>query len=419
MEKMLNRCMRLLTAIQKRRPVDQATLARDLGMGLMTVNTTVNQLLRFGLIVKAGKSNSRSGRKSDLYKLNTERYAAIGMALNEERALLSTVRSDGGVISHVEYPFTVHKETIVSAEKLLGIITKYYRKFIEETSVDSSTVAVLGIALEGIVDTENGRFILGTHLGGIIDLQLRDHLSALIDIPVYIDDPCRAAAYYESKFVPELTDKNFISIYIGKGVGSGIVINGEVYRGFTGIAGEVGHMVVTDNGIRCKCGNYGCLETIASEENIIRQIKEGIREGVFTKILSYCDSDINRVDMDILKRAADDGDKFSLNIIEHVGNHFGKALALLVNILNPEYIVIGGEGVRIGSYLENYASRIINTNALNVIEKKTRIMVSEYDKFKDSKCIAIEAFDSLFENHGHERETIVKRDLMKMVRSLR
>jgi len=415
MQKAFERYMSIVEYLQKKGPADQACLSNQLDIGLMTVNKVVNHLLNSGLLVKAGKSDSQAGRKSDLYNLNPELCVSIGVALNEERALFSALRPDGEVITNIEYPFNVNNEIISSADNLLNLITKYYERFITEIKINEESIAILGIALEGIVDTENGRFILGTHLGGIIDMQLRDHVSRSIGLPVYIDDPCRAGAYYENKYRSDLTGKSFISIYIGKGVGSGIMIDGKLYRGFSGIAGEVGHMVVNDNGIRCKCGNYGCLETIASEESIVRQIREGIQEGVFTKILNYCDGDLNKVDLDVLKRAADDGDKFSLNIIEYVGNHLGKALALVVNFMNPEFIVIGGEGVKIGSFLENYVNRIINTNALNVLEKKTNIKINEYDRFRDAKSIATEALDSLLSDHAQGVHNIVTKKLLQIL----
>jgi predicted NBD/HSP70 family sugar kinase len=416
---MLLKYKQVIRYIVRRGPTTQAGISKDLHMNLMGVNKIINHLLDASFIVKIGKTNSRSGRKSDLYYLNPDLFLSVGMAINEERMLLSAVRSDGTSDACSIFQIEDNNKNLSSNEDLIHLIERYYSTFVSERKLDSSKITVLGVALEGIVDTENGRFLLGTHLGDLVDHNFQNHLESILNIPVFIDDPCRSAAFYENRFDPDLSGKNFISIYIGKGVGSGIVIAGEIYRGFSGIAGEVGHMVVKEGGLRCKCGNYGCLETIASEESIIRHVKEGITAGVFTKILDYCEGDIEKVDLDALKKAADEKDKFSLNVIEQVGHYLGKALALLVNILNPEYIVIGGEGVKIGSYLYDYVNRIINTDALNVTEKKTQIKISRYDSYIDSKSVAFEAFDALFYHLEGKKNNAVNAKLSQIMRNVK
>jgi len=394
------------------------TISKNLNIGHMTVNNIINHLIKLDILTCVGKSQSRGGRKPNIYQFNPDLFISLGMAINEERVLISEIHSDGTIVSSDEYRLNDSDEKISSNKTLINVIVKYYKKFISDFRIKVSKIAIFGIALEGIVDTDNGKFILGTHLGSVVDLHLRDQLEEIFEKHVYIDDPCRSTAFFNNKFDPELSGKNFISIYIGKGVGSGIIINGHVYRGFSGIAGEVGHIIVKDDGVRCKCGNYGCLETIASEESIIGQVKEGIKDGVYTKILNYCNGDINKVNLDSLRKAADQGDKFALNIIDQVGHFLGKALSILVNILNPEYIVICGEGVKLGSYLFNSVTRIINTNALNVTKKKTIIKISNYNKYMDSISIAVEAFDSLFIDSVNIKSNPIDKKLLKILENV-
>jgi len=386
-----------LQYIQEEGPIDQSQIAHALHVSLMTVNKIVNKLSMNNIVVKSGTLSGKSGRKSDLFTLNPNLFISTGMHINEDRIIVSAVKPDGSVISKKEYLLDIESEKLSSADAFITIIRKYLEIFIKEFSLDMKKIAVIGIAPGGIIDTANGRCILGTHSGGLRDVNLGERLHDIFHLPIFVDDPARAVTYYEKKYGDGAGVGNFIYVYLGKGVGGGIVVDGKIYRGFRGIAGEIGHIIVDKSGSRCKCGNYGCLETIASEESIIRQIKEGIEEGVFTRIADFCGGDINCIDLLVLKEAADNNDKFSHNILEHVGNYLGKALALLVNIFNPELILIGGSVAILGKFLLDSVNRVIKNEALNVMNERTLIQVSNYNSFKDSIGTAVEAFDMLFD----------------------
>jgi len=397
----------VLRFIQEQGSVEQTRIARALGFSLMTINKIVNTLVRSGIIVKYGKTSGGSGRRSDLFRFNPELFISIGADINEDRIIISAVRSDGSIIANKEYTLDKARHKSLTSGDITRLIERNYHQFTEDFMLDRGKIAVIGIAPEGIIDSENGRCLLGTHLGGIIDLNLKYELQEILHLPTFIDDPARSVAYYESKYGDGINTKNFIYMYLGKGVGSGIIIDGKIYRGFRGIAGEIGHIIIDKNGSRCKCGNYGCLETIASEESIIRQVKEGIGEGVFTKIIDYCHGEIEKISLKVLKKAADDNDKFSHNILEHVGNQLGKAVSLLINIFNPELVLIGGMVAILGDYLLDSVKRVIKNETLNIMNEKTEIRISNYNENKDSTGIAIEAFDALFRDANKESRNFI------------
>jgi len=388
--------LKVIQYIQERGPVKQAEIAQYLGLSLMTINKVVNKLYRNEIVVKSGKTSVKSGRRSGLFKLNNDLYLSVGIEINEDRILFALVHTDGRVISTKEYPLDGEGTRVKSSKEVLAIIDKNISLFLREFSTWKEKVASIGIAPEGIIDTENGSCVLGTHLWGISNLQLRENLQKSFGVHIFIDDPARAVAYYEKKFGEAMNAENFIYLYLGRGVGSGIVVDGKVYRGFRGIAGEIGHISVEENGSRCRCGNYGCLETVASVDSIIRLVKEGIRDGVFTKIVDYWNSETENIDLSVLGKAADEKDKFAFNIIEHVGTHLGKAVALLINIFNPELVIIGGEVSLLGSHLLYSVERVIRNDTLNIMNEMTKIQLSNYNKYKDTIGIAIEAFDSIF-----------------------
>jgi predicted NBD/HSP70 family sugar kinase len=405
---MREKAIRILHYIQTHSPAEQTQIAGDLGFSLMTVNKIVNDLSEKKVLTKAGKTAGKVGRRSGLFKLNPDLVVSVGIDINDDGIIISAANADAALLAKAEYPFSPDQEKIGSAEDIIGAITRYYGRFMKESSLEGSKVAVIGVAPEGIVDTENGVFVLGTHLGGIIGFQLREAIQREFRLPVVIDDPARALTYYEKKFGTAAGKRNFIYLYLGDGVGSGIVIDGKIYRGFRGIAGEVGHIIVEKNGARCRCGNYGCLETIASKENILRQVKAGVLDGVYTRIGELCGGVPGAVTLEVLKSAADSNDKFSHIILEHVGSHLGKAVAVLINIFNPELILLGGDCSVLGKHLLDPVRRAIKSEALDVTEERTEVHISRYDRSMDSLSIAVEALDMLFENKTGQSERFLE-----------
>jgi predicted NBD/HSP70 family sugar kinase len=386
----------VLRYVQKTGPIDKMSIAAALGISLMTVNKIVNRLLEKSIVVRCGKQVGRNGRRSDLFKFNPELFISVGLDIDEDRIILGAVSSDGVPISQQEYRYEENRDHPYSAENIIGGIERYCSTFIRENNLKQYSIAAIGVAPHGIIDTENGRCLLGTHLGGIIDLNLREELEAHIGIPVYVNDPARALAYYEKKFGHGREVNNFIYIFMDKGVGSGIVIDGKIHLGASGMAGEIGHLIVSENGERCKCGNYGCLETVASVGSIVRQVKKGVRDGVMTKILDFCDGSVDSIDLHVLKVAADNNDKFSLNILDSIGSNLGKAMSVLINLFNPELILLGGQVAVLGQYLLEPALRVMQHNSLNLMGKSALIKIVAHDPLKESVCIAVEAFDALF-----------------------
>lgn len=390
--------IKVLQIIQKHGPVDKSTIAASLNVSMMTVNKVVNELLEKSIVQKSGKVRGKSGRGSDLFRLNPDLFTAIGMSVDEESIIIAAVKPDGSIISHSKYSDGI-REWFRSAESIVEAIVEHYKFFIKNAGINQEEIMAVGIAPHGIIDTGNGRCIMGTHLGGIVDLNLRDTLTRSFKAPVFVDDPARSLAYYERKYGSGRDVNNFIYLFIDLGVGSGVVINGDIYLGASGMSGEVGHIIVDDSGERCKCGNYGCLETVASIENIVRQFREGIEAGVLTRIVDLCEGDVNRIDLDVIKNAAESGDKFTHSVLDSVGNKLGRALSIVITLFNPELVLIGGRVAMLTPYLIEPVQREIKYRALNPMNNQVPIMSVDYSEIKNCVSVAIEASDMLLQNY--------------------
>jgi glucokinase len=189
------------------------------------------------------------------------------------------------------------------------------------------------------------------------ELPLADLVGAEVDVPVYVDNDANAAAWGEYRFGAGRGVEHMLMVTVGTGIGGGIVVGGELLRGAHGFAAEVGHVVVEPGGPRCGCGNLGCWEQVASGRAIGRLGREAARELPGTRMLELAGGEPDRITGEVVTRAAREGDPIALRILGEVGRRLGEGIAGLVNVLDPELVVVGGGAVEAGELLLGPARR--------------------------------------------------------------
>ena len=202
---------------------------------------------------------------------------------------------------------------------------------------------------------------------------------------------------------------NFIFISLGKGIGIGVFIDGKIYRGSMGLAGELGHITVSENGPICNCGNRGCLEAIASSDGIIRRAREGMENGIVTSINSVINDNFDNLTVEIIAKAAKDGDKFAYYIINRTGEYIGIAIAAALNLFGSDLIVLGGGVSECGDILLSAIKRTVKTRALDVLSRKVAIIKTQLDDNIAALGAATNLIDTLFDNCYEQN--ILKRSL--------
>jgi glucokinase len=203
-------------------------------------------------------------------------------------------------------------------------------------------VAGIGVGAPGAVDSGSGTVIFAPNLEGWKDVPLKKELEKALDVPVFIENDCNISVL--GVHVAELKAKprDVVGIFIGTGIGGGLIVKGELYGGVNHTAGEVGHMVLDVNGPKCGCGNKGCFEALASRTAIFQQIKAGVKDGQKTLLTEMLGDDLSDLRSGDLRKAIRRGDKFVDRIVEGAAEYIGIATANLVNILSPEVVVLGG-----------------------------------------------------------------------------
>jgi N-acetylglucosamine repressor len=186
-----------------------------------------------------------------------------------------------------------------------------------------------------------------------------------------------ACALGEKYYGRGLGIDHFLCVWLGEGIGMGIIVNGEIYTGNSYYAGEFGHTHAVDNGQLCFCGHTGCLETVSSKQHILSTVREGLQQGVNSEVLKYCDNDFSKLQIGHVVTASNNGDRLARNVFEHTGRHLGEKLADIANIFNPEMIVLRGPVVDGNPFLFETINRIVMNMTLRQIAKVLKIVYSE------------------------------------------
>jgi glucokinase len=221
-------------------------------------------------------------------------------------------------------------------------IARCVLEVVDECDLEIKQVRAVGIGAPGPVDPESGKVIFAPNLEGWRDIPLQRELGKLLAKPVFVENDCNVCAlgvyHGELKGKP----KSMVGIFLGTGIGGGLILNGQLHTGFNRTAGEVGHMVLEVGGPKCGCGNRGCFEALAGRAAIFRRIQSAVKAGQKTLLTDMLGPDLKDLRSGDLRKALRRGDKFVEKIIEETAEYTGIAVANLMNLLNPEVIVLGG-----------------------------------------------------------------------------
>lgn len=220
-------------------------------------------------------------------------------------------------------------------------ISRCVRDAVDEADLSLKQVQAIGIGAPGAVDPESGEVIFAPNLDWK-DAPLKKELEKYLGVPVFVENDTNLCTLGVHEVELKAKPKNLIGVFLGTGVGGGLILNGRLYSGFNRTAGEVGHMVIQVGGPECGCGNKGCFEALASRTAIFREVQDRLKEGQKTVLTEMLGDNLADMRSGDLRKAIKRGDKLVEKVIEDAAEYTGVALANLINIFNPEVIVLGG-----------------------------------------------------------------------------
>jgi glucokinase len=269
----------------------------------------------------------------------------LGIDLGGTNIVVGAVAEDGSeLVGLVSEPTLADQ----GGDAVIARIVKLARASI--AAAGGKEIVGVGIGSPGPLDTETGIVILTPNLGWT-NMPLRDRVAEALKLPTTLDNDANCAIFGEWWRGAARGVDDVIGLTIGTGIGGGIVLGGEIYHGASDVAGEIGHMTIDANGRLCKCGNQGCLEAYASGPAIAARAVEGIESGAKTSLAQYVRSDLSKITAQIVYEAANDGDAYALEVVRETAQLLGAGVASLVNIFNPEVVVICGGVTQAGEKL--------------------------------------------------------------------
>jgi glucokinase len=260
----------------------------------------------------------------------------VGIDVGGTNVVAGTIAEDGSEILGLVSEPTLPDQ---GADAVVARIVKLARASMAQAR--GKEIAGVGIGSPGPLNTKTGVVLLTPNLGWV-NMPLRDRVSSALGMQATLDNDANCAIFGEWWRGAARGSAHVVGLTIGTGIGGGIVLGGEIYHGVSDIAGEFGHMTIDANGRRCKCGNDGCLEAYASGPAIAARAVEGIQAGAETSLPQYVGGDLSRITAQVVYEAAHDGDTYALEMVHDTATLLGAGVSSIVNIFNPEVVVICG-----------------------------------------------------------------------------
>nr|WP_319998518.1 ROK family transcriptional regulator [uncultured Draconibacterium sp.] len=346
-----------------------AELAKELDLSVPTTTKLIGELIDDGFVQDFGKQETEGGRRPNLYGLNPDSGYFVGVDVKRFRVNIALLNFKGEVVEYKNsIPYQM-ENTVEALNNLCDII----RNFITESSEETDKILCVGVNVSGRVNPESGYSYSYFYFE---EKPLSLLIEERIGVSCFIDNDSRAMAYGEYMRGVAKGEKSMIFVNIGWGIAVGIVLDGKMFYGKSGFSGEFGHINTFDNEIICRCGKKGCLETEVSGLAIHRIFLERVKNGSNTILQKQIEDGTPLLLEDII-RAAQKEDVLAIEIIEEIGNKLGKSVSGLINLFNPELLVIGGTVSLAGDYIMLPIRSAVKRYSLNLVNKDTEIKISK------------------------------------------
>ncbi len=376
-------------------------LSRALDISIPTVTKLIEEMCETGLLLTYGKLETSEGRHPHLYGLNPDSGYFIGVDINLGSVNIALMNFNGEIVEH---RMNVVSEISNSAEGLEALC-RVIDEFVNSLDIDRRHILNVNVNISGRVNPEAGYSYSWFNLGEEPVAQI---ISNRIGFEVTIDNDSRAMTYGEYLCGNISNKRNILFINLSWGLGLGIIIDGKNYSGNSGFAGEFGHYPCYDNEVICHCGKKGCLETEASGIAIHRKLVERVRRGESSILSKAIEEDPSKVTLSHIIDAINHEDVLCIDLLEEVGHNLGKHIAGLINIFNPEEVVIGGILSQTGDYLVQPIRSSVRKHSLNLVNRDTNISLSKLKEKAGVIGACMLARTRLFDSGNTSRTDAVK-----------
>lgn len=358
----------ILTALYNQTPQSIAELSNYIGKSVPNITKSVQELLNDNLINSEGLAPSTGGRRAIHYSLNTELLPYIlVVAIDQYNTSISLMDLANHPIKNPKQQQIELNQSENPLEEILALIDSYL------ADQNKDHILAVGVSMPGFVDSKNG---INTSYPNHHPLyHIRDNIQKHIHIPTYIENDSTAIAIAEHVFGMAKGINNAVVINLNWGVGLGMILEGKLFKGHSGYAGEFSHIPLSNPNKLCSCGKRGCLEVEASLISALEYASELIKSGQISQLTANYDQ-LGKITVDELMIAALNGDQIAIESFAKIGSMLGKGIATLIHIINPEKIIISGNGAKVGNILLPQIQAAILEFTIQRLSKDTTIEIS-------------------------------------------
>ena len=408
----------VLQLIQRRGPISRKDIIQLSRLSSAAVSNITGELIQRGLVHEVGEADGegRVGRPAILLRLNPHAGYVVGVKFAMSTIACVLTDLDASILYSVDIPLPFADKAgqtpaPFDPDVTIATVIQAVETVLARAQIDPVRLLGMGVGVSGIVDAGTGISRYAPNFGWR-DVPIAAPLAAHFSIPVYVENDARTLTIAEQWFGAGRGVDHFVAVAVGQGIGAGVVANGQVYRGALGGAGEFGHIVFQLDGPLCSCGKRGCLEALASAPAILREIQEALAAGEPSTLV-----DAVPMTLDAVTRAADAGDELAQRVLATAGRWLGVGLTSLVNILNPQLLIINDEAVGGGRWYFEPMETALRTHAFDGLADSLRIMIEPGGNEIWARGAACVVLSALFTATVHQHDAVPLRALRVSARS--
>jgi predicted NBD/HSP70 family sugar kinase len=346
-----------------------ADLSERIGKSLPLTMKILNELINEGYVKESGYAPSSGGRRPVMYSIRPDNLYILSVAMDQLVTRVSIMDMHNNHVTGIEkFELPLPKNSVA-----LSALGEILEDVIRRSGIDKEKIIGAGLGMPGFIDFKKG--INYTYLEAE-DKTVTQYLADKLGMPVYIDNDSSLIALAEFRFGAARNQKNVMVLNIGWGIGLGMILNGELFRGHNGFAGEFSHIPLFNNNTLCACGKTGCLETEASLLVVIEKAIEGLKTGRLSSLGKNFPSGHSEQDWEAIVSAAIRGDQFVVELLYDTGYSIGRGVAILIHLLNPEAVILSGRGTLAGKVWQAPIQQALNEHCIPRLAVNTSVAIS-------------------------------------------
>ncbi|MDA3893920.1 MAG: ROK family transcriptional regulator [Salinivirgaceae bacterium] len=349
--------------------LSSADIASTLNISAPKSNAYIQELVNEGYVEYKGKGESIGGRKPNIYRLKKNSVYAIGIDMGLKFLRIAIFNEKMEKMDDLQLPSI----SFTNIDILIDLVYKKAQELIHKTKIHEDKIMGIGINMPGLIDSDKG--INYTYLFDE-NKPLSKAFEETFKLPVFIENDTKARTLAEMRFGAAKNHENALVLQVDWGLGLGMILNGKLYKGNSGFAGEFGHMPINPEGELCNCGKIGCIETMASGRALVRLAQETLSRNPNSKLYSKYMANNNQLMPSEIIDTALEGDHLSITLINNVSEALGQGIAYLIQILNPEIVVLGGVMAQAGDHLVLPIEHTLYKFCLPKLREDSKIVIS-------------------------------------------